>query len=75
MESPATGKRPPKIVNALGQAVKQKYTDNGLLESVIAPSGKRNKMNYNKDGQLVSAASASGAETMGRMKTCLLEKS
>ena len=53
----------PKIVNALGQMVKQKYTDNGLLESVIAPSGKRNKMNYNTDGLLVSAFSASGAET------------
>ena len=53
----------PKIVNALGQTVKQKYSDTGLLESVIAPSGKRNKMSYNKDGQLVAAVSASGAET------------
>ena len=53
----------PKIVNALGQTVKQKYSDTGLLESIIAPSGKRNKMSYNTDGQLVAAASASGAET------------
>ena len=53
----------PKIVNALGQTVKQKYSDTGLLESIIAPSGKRNRMSYNTDGQLVAAASASGAET------------
>lgn len=52
-----------KTVNALGQIVQQKYTVDTQLESIIAPSGKRNKVNYNKDGQIMSTASASGAET------------
>ena len=52
-----------KTVNALGQIVQQKYTADTQIESIIAPSGKRNKINYNKDGQIMSAASASGAET------------
>ena len=52
-----------KTINALGQIIKLQYTSNILLQSIIAPSGKRNKVNYNNDGQIMSAASASGAET------------
>ena len=52
-----------KTINALGQIIKRQYTSNILLQSIITPSGKRNKVNYNKDGQIMSAASASGAET------------
>ena len=52
-----------KTVNALGQVVEQKYTTDTLLESVIAPSGKRNKITYNTDGAPVASLSASGATT------------
>ena len=52
-----------KTVNALGQTVKQVYTSDSLLESVIAPSGKRNLISYDKLGNPVSAMSASGATT------------
>ena len=52
-----------KTVNALGQIVKQIYTADSLLESVIAPSGKRNLISYDKLGNPVSAMSASGATT------------
>ena len=53
-----------KTVNALGQTVKQTYTADSLLESVIAPSGKRNLISYDKLGNPVSAMSASGASTV-----------
>ena len=52
-----------KTVNALGQVVQQKYTTDTQLESVIAPSGKRNKITYNTDGSPVASLSASGATT------------
>ena len=52
-----------KMVNALGDTVKQMYTPDTLLEATIAPSGKRSKIAYNNDGSPVSAMSASGATT------------
>ena len=52
-----------KTVNALGQKVEQMFTEDTLLESVIAPSGKRNKISYDSEGKTVAALSASGAET------------
>ena len=52
-----------KSINALGETVSQVYTADSLLESVIAPSGNRNKITYNKDGQPISSSSASGTIT------------
>lgn len=52
-----------KTVNALGQETRRRYTEEALLESVIAPSGKRSKIAYNQDGLPVSSMSASGAKT------------
>ena len=52
-----------KTVNARGETVKQTYTADTLLESVIAPSGKRSKIGYDKYGLPISAMSPSGAST------------
>ena len=52
-----------KTVNALGEVVTQTYTDDALLESTVAPSGKRNRITYDKFGSPISSMSASGAVT------------
>ena len=48
---------------ALGEEVAQTYTGDALLESTVAPSGRRNRISYNKDGDPIGSTSAGGAVT------------
>lgn len=50
-------------VNALGQRIQRTYTAETLLESVIAPSGKRSKIVYDTEGRVVKSTDAAGAAT------------
>ena len=52
-----------KTVNALGETVRQTYSAETLLESTISPSGRRSALTHDRDGNPVTASSASGATT------------
>ena len=49
--------------DALGNAVKRIYSKDGLLESVVAPSGKKNAIGYDASGRATTSASPAGAQT------------
>ena len=52
-----------KTVDALGNVSKSVYSADGLLVSVVAPSGKKNLIGYDNRGRATSSATPSGRET------------